>query len=209
MIKDAMEAVNALRSFLAAQESQIEGEEEQHKVREQYQKQQEVIAKSKQTLKKLRDRLDELCKELGSQQAGYDFQDWFFDLADYFEIQNRRPYWHAGRQIDGSITIDGTTYLVELKFTGGQTDAPEVDVFRRKIETKADNTMGIHVSISGYSSVAISESSGPKTPLLLFDFNHIYLVLAGTITLAELIERARRHASQTGEEYLEASKIMS
>jgi len=208
MLRDADEAVRALRQYLQSQETQIEGERRREELQKQHREQQQQAAKSKQTMLKLRERLDELCKDLGAQKAGYAFQDWFFDLADYFEIQNRRPYWHAGRQIDGSLTIDGTTYLVELKFTGGQSDAPEIDVFRRKVDTKADNTMGIHVSISGYSSVAIAEGSGPKTPLLLFDYNHLYLILSGQMTLAEVVERARRHSSQTGEAYLDVSNIM-
>jgi len=207
MTRDAKEAVAALRRYMDAQEGEIASEEEQRKARERFQEYQEVIAKSRQTLKTLRDRLDTLCKDLGTQQAGYDFQDWFFDLADYFEIQNRRPYWHEGRQIDGSISVGGTNYLVELKFTGGQSDAPDIDVFRRKVDTKADNTMGILVSISGFSSVAISEASGPKTPLLLFDFNHVYLVLSGSMSLAEVVERTNRHASQTGEAYLQAGGV--
>jgi hypothetical protein len=37
------------------------------------------------------------------------------------------PYVTQGRQIDGSITIDGTTYLVELKFEREQTGAGEID----------------------------------------------------------------------------------
>ena len=145
-------------------------------------------------------------KILVRSRAGYDFQDWFFDLADYFEIQ-----WpdvltgNAGRQIDGSVTIEGTTYLVELKFTGGQSTVNDIDSFRGKVDTKADNTMGIHISVSGYSSVAISGASGPKTTLLLLDFYHLYLILSGTMTLAEVVERVRRHASQTGESYLEAN----
>ena len=107
-----------------------------------------------------------------------------------------------GRQIDGTVTIDGTTYIVELKFTREQSDAPDIDSLNKKVTSKADNTMGIMISISGYSSVAIKEASGPKTPLLLLDHNHIYFLLNGSITLKELISRLRRHSSQTGEAYL-------
>ena len=62
--------------------------------------------------------------------------------------------------------------------------------------------MGIMTSISGYSYVAIQEASGPKTPLLLLDHNHVYLLLGGSLTLEELVSRVRRHSSQTGEAYL-------
>jgi len=74
-----------------------------------------------------------------------------------------------------------------------------------KVTSKADNTMGILVSISGYSSVAREEASGNKTPLLLLDHEHIYLVLGGMMGFADVIERIRRHASQTGEAYLSVS----
>jgi hypothetical protein len=126
-------------------------------------------------------------------------------LLDFSEIPNRKPYVHNGRQIDGSLTISGTTYLVELKFTAEQASAPDIDTFYRKVTSKADNTMGIMVSISGYSSVAREEASGNKTPLLLLDHGHIYLVLGGMMGFADVIERIRRHASQTGEAYLSVS----
>ena len=65
--------------------------------------------------------------------------------------------------------------------------------------------MGIMVSMAGYSSVAIKQASKPKTPLLLMDFNHIYLILHGGWKLPEVIARLRRHASQTTEAYLPAA----
>ena len=165
------------------------------------------VARSREDLQKLQDRLEALTTAMGTQQAGYDFEDWFYDLADFFEIPNRRPYRHAGREIDGSLTWDGTTYLVELKFTTEQADAPDVDVFKSKVTSKADNTMGIMVSMSGYSSVAIRGASEARTPLLLMDHTHLYTVLRGVKRLDALIERVRRHASQTGEAYLPVGQL--
>jgi hypothetical protein len=121
---------------------------------------------------------------------------------DFSEVTNRRPYVVAGRQIDGSITVSGTTYLVELKFTQAQAVAPDIDSLIKKVTDKADNTMGVMVSISGYSSIAISEASGRRSPLLLLDHRHLYFVLGGAMPFDELIDRVRRHASQTGESYL-------
>jgi hypothetical protein len=65
--------------------------------------------------------------------------------------------------------------------------------------------MGIMVSISGYSPVAKKEASGAKTPILLLDHGHIYVVLGGIMGFADVIDRIRRHASQTGEAYLAAN----
>ena len=63
--------------------------------------------------------------------------------------------------------------------------------------------MGIYVSMSGFNDGAKKEASGAKTPLILIDYNHLYYVLSGAMTLAEVINRIKRHASQTAEAYLE------
>jgi len=199
---DARGAVRALRSALSKIDDQVANERERERAQERFRKHQQEVQRSKQTLELLGDRLNDLGSRLGSQGAGYEFQDWFYDLMDLFEVTNRRPYVADGRQIDGSITVSGTTYLIELKFTREQAGAPDVDTILKKIHDKADNTMGIMISISNYSGTAVSGASGARTPVLLMDHRHLYLALSGTITFSEIVDRVRRHASQTGEALL-------
>jgi len=201
-IREAHQAVDRLRMEYKRQQESFASAEEKARSRQEFMETQAMVAKSRLSLQELQTRLDGLAQRVGAAEAGYEFQDWFFDLAQFFEIPARRPYVHSGRQIDGSLTLSGTTYLVELKFTGSQAGAPDIDTFHKKVTTKADNTMGIMVSMSGYSSVAVNEASGDRTPLLLLDYAHLYLVLGGVMTLGEVIDRVRRHASQTGESYL-------
>ena len=122
-IKDAHDAVSKLRIYHDRQDEEIQSEEEKRKAQEAFQKRQEEVSRSQKTLQELSEQLNDLGKKLGTQQAGYDFQSWFFNLLDFSEIPNRKPYVHEGRQIDGSLTLAGTTYLVELKFTASQADA--------------------------------------------------------------------------------------
>jgi len=206
-VQAAKEAVQALRQYLDLHKEKAEelkAREETKKVGRQ--RLQESIAK-RQTLEGLSGRLTELSKQLGTQAAGYEFQNWFYDLVAFFEMTHRRPYVSGGRQVDGSVTVEGTTYLSELKFTNDQAGAPDVDTFLAKVNDKADNTMGIMVSMSGYSTTAIQQASGRKTPLILMDHSHVYLVLGGTWTLPEIVSRLRRHASQTGQAFLPASEF--
>jgi len=195
-------AVAALRKYLRKQQQDAEDIRDQEETRKRAQAILQETIKQRQDLAKLDARLNELAKSIGSSDAGYAFQDWFFDLMDFYEVISRRPYVSDGRQIDGSVTLDGTTYLVELKFTAEQVSAPAIDTFLKKVHDKADNTMGLMVSISGYSSVAIHAASGPRTPLLLLDHSHIYLMLGGVFNFIDVVNRIRRHASQTGEAYL-------
>lgn len=206
-IEQAEQAVAALRSALAKLDRQEVNERDRHAAQERLRQLQQEARRSQESLANLSDRLQALSISLGTQRAGYEFQDWFFDLMGYFEVVCRRPYTSGGRQIDGSVTISGTTYLVELKFTQGQADANDIDSIYKKVIRKADNTMGILVSISGYSTTAIAEASADRTPLLLLDHGHLYLALGGIMSFAEIVERVRRHASQTGEAYLPAAEL--
>ncbi len=180
-------------------------EKERKETQKRFRERQAEVKNTQKDLQTLNNALVELSVHLGTQKAGYDFQDWFYDFLDFFEIINRRPYKQAGRQIDGSLTISDTTYLVELKFTKKQAAVTDIDSIFKKVSTVADNTMGIMVSISGYSQVAIEGASGPKTPLLLLDHSHIYLALGGIMTFSDIIDRVRRYASQTGVSYLNVS----
>jgi hypothetical protein len=200
--RHALVAVKALRDYLRrADEEEVEAKE-RAETKKRARAAQKLAMERRHSLETLTTRLNALASEIGSQAAGYSFQDWYYDLADYSEVISRRPYVADGRQIDGSITVDGTTYINELKFTTDQAGAPDVDIFYRKVQNKADNTMGIMVSMSGFSSVALETASGPRTPLLLLDHSHLYLLLSGSVSFEDLVKRLRRHSSQTGRAYL-------
>ena len=201
-IRSARKAIADLNEYRQRQRETAQDQREERQNRDRGRKAREEAMARQHNLDSLSARLDGLAAQVGSQEAGYEFEKWFYDLMDYFEVDNRRPYKIEGRQIDGSVTIEGTTYLVELKFTSNQSDAPDIDSFKNKVVTKADNTMGIVVSISGYSSVAIKEASRDKTPLLLLDFKHLYMLFTGSLRFSEMVARVRRHSSQTGQAYL-------
>lgn len=206
-IQAARAAVAALKAYVDKERSAAEVQRARAAIREEAERQRQAKIKSQQDLAKLQARLIEMHTLAGTQDGGYQFEEWFFDLAMFFDIDCRRPYKVDGRQIDGSLTIDGTTYLVELKFTNSLTDATDIDTFMAKVTTKADNTMGLFLTMSGYSQVAITEASRPRTPLLLVDSTHIFSVLQGLWELPELISRLRQHASQTSEAYLPGSRL--
>ncbi len=206
--KLANEAVALLRKQVATLDQQLVDKKDAADRRRRAAERREKAILEQQTLEGLSDRLNQLSQKLGDQQAGYDFERWFYDLAIFFEIPARPPYKTGGRQIDGSITVSGTEYLIETKFTKDRTAPKEITDFMSKIHKKADNTMGICISITGFTPQAIADASCEQTPLLLIDHSHLYgYVLSGTMTLPEVINRIRQHASQTGESFLEADRF--
>lgn len=204
-IQDAKAAALRLGEYLGKLNKKKDDEKLAALRREEDHKERLKASNHNKSLNDLENRLMELSKDLGQQKAGYAFEKWFYDFIDFHEIPCKRPYVASGRQIDGSITVNGTTYLVELKFKTEQSGATDIDSMFAKVETKADNTMGIVLSISGYSSVAILGASKAKSVLLLLDFSHLQLVLRGQMSFNEVMDRSRRHASQTGEAYLLAN----
>lgn len=201
-IQDASKAVAELKALISRQKEEVRSEKEREAVKARARKEREAALQQRTSLTELETRLESLTLQMGTAPGGYAFESWFYDLVSYAEIDSRRPFKTGGRQIDGSVTIDGTTYLVELKFTATQAESTDIDIFRGKVESKADNTMGIFVSMSSFSSVAINEASGKKTTLLLLDASHIYLILTGAMSCSDVVKRVRRHASQSGESYL-------
>lgn len=206
-IQEAHKAVQELKAYVKKQDEEIRSERDRVEAQERAREERAQIQRSLTDKAKLQQQLDEMHTRVGTQQGGYDFEEWFYNLLDFCEITNRRPYKSNGRQIDGSLTHEGTTYLVELKFTKDQSGAKDIDSLKAKVNNMADNTMGIMVSISGYSSTAVSEASGSKTTLLVLEAGHLYLFLSGVMGFGEIISRIRRHASQTGEAYLPTNRF--
>ena len=154
-------------------------------------------------------RLADLQRQAGEQKAGYDFEDWIYDFLTFNDIQARKPYKDpSGRQIDGAAVIDGNNFLVEAKCTRELTDVTEIDSFRAKIQTKADNTLGLLVSMSGFNKGAIDEAAKGRTPFVLIDGGHLFnLVVPRILSIKEIILRVLRHAAQTGIPYLSVSEF--
>jgi len=203
-VADAKEAVRLLGNEIKKLDTSLEDEKERQERRREAAERRAQALRAAKTLDSLKARFEEdVAPLVGTQDGGYAFEKWFYDLVDFFEIDCRRPYKDPdGRQIDGAITLDGTTFLVELKFKASKADASDVDSLKAKVEAKADNTMGVMLAMSSYSSVAIRGASGRRSTLLLLDHEHLYHVLGSVMNLDELILRVKRHASQTGQAYL-------
>ncbi|CAI3949335.1 Restriction endonuclease Mrr (Mrr) [Commensalibacter communis] len=206
-IQAAHKAVQELKSYLKQLNEQVTSEKERLEIQKQARIEKERIQRSQTDKHKLQQGFEALQSQIGTQEGGYAFEKWFYQLLDFCEIQSKRPYITSGRQIDGSLTHEGTTYLLELKFTKNLSGVQEIDSLKAKVSKMADNTMGIMISVSGYTQIAISEASGSKTTILIMDVNHLYLFFSGVMSFKEIISRIRRHASQTGQAYLSVNEF--
>lgn len=201
-IAAAHEATLRLRVALEGVDQQVQSEQEARAARK---RREDLLQQSERTSKQLRDldsRLQELARHLGTQGAGYEFERWFYDFVGYFEVMHRRPYKSGNLQYDGSITVEGTTYVVELKFSREPAGPAAVSHLEAKVRRKVDNTMAVLVSMAGFTVPAVEHASSPRSVVLLLDASHIYSCLLGSHRFDSLVERAYRNAAQTGRAYL-------
>lgn len=203
-INSAKEAVGRLKLEVKKLNKQLSDEKEVIRRRQSAEEERQKNVLASQSLEKLAAELGDIASGLGTVSGGFAFEKWFYGFVGFFELPARPPYKDTnGRQIDGSLTLDGTTYLIETKFTKEQTTPDAIDSFLSKIGTKADNTMGLLVSMGGFNSGAIKTASRDRTPILLLDYSHLYsLILSGMMSLPDVIRRISRQASQTGESFL-------
>lgn len=150
-------------------------------------------------LAQLNERFVALCMSEDSQRRGYDLQDLLRDLFALHDLDPRGSFARPGEQADGSITLDGTVLLIEARWTGALTDPREVREFRTKVHDKLDNTLGLMISMSGFTDEAISSAAGGgRMVVVLMDGQDLASVFTGLTDLVEVIQRKLRHAAETG-----------
>ena len=79
-----------------------------------------------------------------------------------------------GEEIDGSFHFGDRTYLLEAKWHGSRIPASSIYAFKGKVDGKLLGTIGIFVSMSGYSEESVDAlTAGKELNVLLFDRSDI------------------------------------
>ena len=143
-----------------------------------------------------------------SQAKGYELEKIMFELFDLFDLDPKASFRNKGEQIDGAFSLDGTEYLFEAKWQKTPSAIQDLDAFSSKIRRKLENTLGVFLSINGYSEDAVVAHSSGQPSVILFDGADLMAVLEERIDFLSLINRKKRHAAQTGNIYLRISEIL-
>jgi hypothetical protein len=145
----------------------------------------------------------------GDHQArGYSLEKILRELFELFDLDPRASFKIVGEQIDGGFTFEGTDYLFEGKWQKEPVAAADLDVLAGKLSRKLDNTLGLFLSINGFSDDGVKTHSSGRRMMILMDGSDLMAVLEGRIDLIQLLLRKRREASQTGNIYLKIHEIL-
>lgn len=160
--QNAKHAVAALRT-LASSHMHIASE-----LREAEKRRQETKEKVKRVTA-VAERLDELKAAYlalvtsdDNNRRGYQLEKLLRDLFELFDLDPKASFRNTGEQIDGGFTFDGTDYLFEAKWQKDLVNAADLDSLSGKLSRKLDNTLGLFLSINGYSPNGIEAHAWGK-----------------------------------------------
>ncbi len=160
-------------------------------------------------LQELRGVFHEVISPLDPQRRGYLLEGLLRDLFTLFDLDPRASFRIAGEQIDGAFTFGHTDYLLEAKWQRELVGIEDLDAFSGKVSRKLENTLGLFVSVNGFSPTAVEAHERSRPALVLMDGADLMAVLEGRIRFDDLLLRKRQHAAQTGHIYLSIAYIMA
>ena len=108
----------------------------------------------------------------------------------------------GGEQIDGSFGLDGWYYLVECKWKTEPISEQEVDGLLGKVNRSGDQTMGVFISVNGWSSHVVplmKQNSNKK--IFLVNGEDIKLALSGRVGLVEMLQAKKEALNLSSEPY--------
>lgn len=201
-IKRAQDAVAALRKH-AAGYFQLKEEQEKVEARRSVfaniQKEKESFANMIGVLK---DDFMRLVAEPNPRIRGFAFEKFLNSLFELFDLEPKESFRIVGEQIDGSFTFDGNDFLMEAKWQKDPIDLGDLYKFGGKIEGRLKLTLGLAVSINGFTENYNESKSASLKTMLLMDGADLMAVLENRIDLKDMLFRKRRHASDTGDIFL-------
>jgi hypothetical protein len=206
--EQAEESVSALRDLAQDHEDIIIEKKKREESKE-------AAAKSKQRRTDLRKRLDslrdifyDLVKSEDFQKRGYELEKILKELFDLFDLDPKASFKITGEQMDGGFTFEGVDFLLEARWRKKPAIADDLYSFDGKLKRKLDNTLGLFLSIEGFSSEAIEAYSKSRSLMILMDGKDLVAVLEGRIDLNFLLHRKRKHAAQTGDIFLGVDDVL-
>ena len=153
---------------------------------------------SSEKLQEMYSKFLDMFKVQDAQKRGYMFEEFLVDIFNFFDLDTKSSFRIEGEQIDGAFSFDGADYLLEAKWTKLPIEKTELSVFHEKIESKLKNTLGLFVSVNGYTETA-TNSGFRNNNMVLMDGQDIMQILENRISLPDLLRQKRKHAAQTGE----------
>ena len=161
----------------------------------------------RQRLEDIKNRYMALVMSWNMQSRGFELERVMYDLFELFDLDPKASFRNTVEQIDGAFSFDGTDYLFEAKWQQELVNAAALDSFSGKVRRKLENTLGVFLSINGFSPDGVAAHAAGGAVVLLMDGADLMAVFEERIDFVSLLLRKKRYAAQTGHIYLPFHQI--
>lgn len=149
---------------------------------------------------------------LTPQQRGYQFEKLLNELFKLSRIHVSGSFRrnNGAEQIDGAFALGDWYYLVECKWESQLTAPSDIDVLKSKVGRSGNQTMGIFVSVQGWTSnVVDTMKQNQDKKVLLVNGEDIGAVLEGKIPLNKMIRGKLQALNIKSEPFCSVFDILS
>ncbi len=203
----AKEAVEQLRQLVEPHQEKKKDEEEFERRRKEREEKLRSNRAVREKLSELNSRFMAIAAGTNPQSRGFDLERLMYDVFELFDLDPKASFRNVGEQIDGGFFLEGTDYLFEAKWQQGLIGVEDLDAFSRKVERKLENTLGVFLSMNGFSPDGVAAHSTARPSIILMDGADLMAVLEERIDFVTLLLRKKRHAAHTGNIYLKVHEI--
>lgn len=204
-LDDGSTKVDRARSAVKQLKQLVEPHQDRVKEKDDISKRQQIAAEKLQQSQAVRQKLEEIKKKYlallsssSPQTRGFELEKVMYDLFELFDLDPKASFKNLGEQIDGAFSLEGTDYLFEAKWQKEMVNKADLVVFSDKVKTKLENTLGVFLSINGFSVDGVTAHQAGGASIILMDGADLMAVLEERIDFVSLLLRKKRHASQTG-----------
>lgn len=208
-LDDGAQKAEKARSAINQLKQLVEPHQDIKKEQDDIKRRQELAAKKlrensavRQKLEAIKARYMALVSSDNAQSRGFELERVMYELFELFDLDPKASFKNLGEQIDGAFSLDGTEYLFEAKWQKEPVNKADLVVFSDKVKTKLENTLGIFLSINGFSADGVAAHQAGGASIILIDGGDLMAVLEERIDFVSLLLRKKRHAAQTGQIYL-------
>jgi hypothetical protein len=156
--------------------------------------------------------LDDLYGCTDPQRRGYLLQELLNRLFDVHSIPVHKAFVRSagGEQIDGAFKLDSWYYLVECRWRSRLANIRDLDGLRGQVGRSGRQTMGLFLSIEGWSEhVPPLLKQNPDKCLLLMEGYSLRAVLAGHADLQSYLQSMVAHLNLHGEPHLSVATYLA
>ncbi len=131
-----------------------------------------------------------------------------YDLTEQLTVVKAFRRNDNGEQIDGAFKLDGWHYIVEMKWTSQVSGIRELDSLYGKVSRSGKQTMGVFLSINGWSShvVDLIKQNSDKSILLINGYD-LRTALAREFDLIEMLHKKISKLNLEAEPFFGAEKM--